>query len=202
MRKKTLIAAGGALVVTLALAGCAGGNSMGGMPGMGGAPAGGSQPSARPSNATFNDADVAFAMNMIVHHQQAIQMSNAVLSKTGVDPAVTDLATKIKAAQAPEITQMRKLLTSWGQSTGASGMAGMAMNGMMTGAELNALENATGAEASTLFLNQMIKHHQGAIDMAQQQVKDGKNTEAIALAKKIVTDQTAEIATIKSLLAR
>ena len=68
MRKKTLMAAGGALVLALALAGCSGGNTLGGMPGMGGAPAGGTQPSARPANSAFNDADVAFAMNMIVLH--------------------------------------------------------------------------------------------------------------------------------------
>jgi uncharacterized protein (DUF305 family) len=79
-------------------------------------------------------------------------------------------------------------------------MSGHDMGGMMSGSDMTALKNASGADAGKLFLTQMVQHHQGAIDMANQEVKTGKNTDAVALAKKIVTDQTAEIATMQSLL--
>ena len=53
-----------------------------------------------------NQADVTFAQQMIPHHQQAIQMSDMVLAKQGIDPRVIDLANQIKAAQGPEIQHM------------------------------------------------------------------------------------------------
>jgi uncharacterized protein (DUF305 family) len=65
---------------------------------------------------------------------------------------------------------------------------------------MDALEQATGTEAAKLFLTGMVKHHQGAITMAQQQVANGQNPEAVALAKRIITDQQAEITTMNQLL--
>ncbi len=55
-----------------------------------------------------------FAQQMIPHHQQAIEMSDIVLARKGIDPRVTDLATAIKAAQGPEIKQMQGWLGQWG----------------------------------------------------------------------------------------
>ena len=82
-----------------------------------------------------NDADVMFAQGMIPHHQQAIEMSDMLLSKQGIDPGVVSLANQIKAAQGPEIEQMQGWLTQWGQPTmpmmpgmempGQTGMPGM-----------------------------------------------------------------------------
>src|SRR5690242_18528443 len=66
--------------------------------------------SAPSSTATHNDADVSFAQNMIPHHQQAIEMSDIILQKQGVDPAVVSLAGEIKNAQAPEIELMQRWL--------------------------------------------------------------------------------------------
>ena len=145
-----------------------------------------------------NDADVSFAQNMVMHHQQAIEMSDMVLGKTGVDAKVTELAQKIKAAQQPEIDTMNGWLNTWNAS-----MGGMShdMGGMMSESDMNALKDASGPDAGKLFLTQMMQHHQGAIEMANEEIKTGKNTDAVALAKKIVTDQTAEIATMKNLLS-
>ena len=74
--------------------------------------------------------------------------------------------------------------------------------GMMSGDDMAALEAATGAEASRLFLEQMTMHHEGAITMAQDEVDNGQNPDAIAMAQTIIDTQTAEIATMQELLAQ
>ena len=81
-------------------------------------------------------------------------------------------------------------------------MRGMDMgsDGMMSQQDMDALTNASGPDASRLFLTQMIQHHEGAITMATTEAEEGKATEAVALAKKIASAQTAEIATMKQLL--
>ena len=66
---------------------------------------------------------------------------------------------------------------------------------------MQALDAATGTEASRLFLEQMIEHHRGAIDMAQDEVDDGQNSDAVSLAQKIIDTQTAEITTMEEILA-
>lgn len=194
MKTRTIALASGALAASLLLAGCS--NSMGEMP-MGGA----SSPS-ESSTAPFNDTDVDFAMNMIIHHTQAIQMADILLSKSGVDAQVVELAQNIKAAQAPEIETMKSWLDSWG-ADGMDGMDGMdhGMGETMSKDDMVALENASGPEASRLFLEQMTVHHQGAIDMAQIEILNGESTEAIALAQKIVSDQTSEISLMADILA-
>jgi uncharacterized protein (DUF305 family) len=79
-----------------------------------------------------NQADVTFAQNMIPHHQQAVEMSDIVLAKQGIDPRVANLANKIKAAQGPEIQQMQTWLSQWGAPPTHSDMPGHDMSGMMS----------------------------------------------------------------------
>ncbi len=157
-----------------------------------------------------NEADVMFAQMMIPHHAQAIEMSEVVLAKDGVDTEVLDLAERIKDAQQPEIDQMSGWLEAWGaempdMSMGSmDSMEGMdhgGMGGMMSEQDMQALEDADGAAASRLFLEQMVEHHTGAIEMAQAQVADGQNAEAVALAETIIVDQQAEITEMRDLLA-
>jgi uncharacterized protein (DUF305 family) len=74
-----------------------------------------------------SQADVTFAQEMIPHHAQAIEMSNVILAKEGIDPRVNDLAKQIKAAQGPEIDQLQSWLSAWGQPT-----MPMTTSGMMT----------------------------------------------------------------------
>jgi uncharacterized protein (DUF305 family) len=166
-----------------------------------------------------NQADVMFAQHMIPHHQQAIEMSEMVLGKQGIDQRVTELATQIKAAQGPEIEKMRGWLKQWGSpqmpmpSGGApghgdmpmpsmSGMPGMSgMSAMMSEADMTALQNAQGVEATKLFLTQMITHHEGAITMSQTEIKDGQYPATVELARSIVTSQQKEIDTMKGILA-
>ncbi|HOQ53151.1 MAG TPA: DUF305 domain-containing protein [Micropruina sp.] len=173
------------------------------------------------ATATFNAADVAFAQMMIVHHQGAIQMADLAPSRAQ-NQDVLALAARIKAAQAPEIDQMTSWLTAWGAAPsmmsgsttsgtggmdhggmgGATSAAGssMSMPGMMSGDQMQQLESASGAAFDKMFLELMIVHHQGAIEMAETEIADGSNPEAVALAQKIKSDQTAEIAEIQALL--
>jgi uncharacterized protein (DUF305 family) len=199
------LAVAAALAVT-GLTGCSS-NDMSTTPGMdhgssGSPSAASSSPAApaTPAAGPHNDADVMFAQGMIPHHQQAVAMSDMILAKDDIDPKVTDLATQIKAAQAPEIAQMSGWLAGWGQNPSPSmGMDHDMGGGMMSQADMDALDQATGKEAARLFLTGMITHHKGAITMAQHEVANGQNPEAVALAQKIITDQQAEITSMTQL---
>ena len=191
MNTRTIALASGALAASLLLAGCS--TSMSGMP------MGESSSPSESSSASFNDADVDFAMNMVIHHTQAVEMADILLSKDGADPQVVELAQNIKTAQGPEIDTMNSWLDSWG----SGGMGGMdhGMGETMSEDDMVALENASGADASRLFLEQMTVHHQGAIDMARTELTNGENAEAVALAEKIVSDQSSEIRLMADILA-
>lgn len=158
--------------------------------------------SATPAPGPHNDADVMFATGMIPHHQQAIQMSDMLLTKDGVDAEVTDLARQIKDAQAPEIARMSGWLAGWGENPSPSPMAmdhDMG-DGTMTKAEMDALDAAIGDDAARLFLTGMVKHHRGAITMAEQELTGGENSAAKQLAQEIIDAQQMEITTMNRLL--
>ena len=158
--------------------------------------------SATPSTAAFNDADVSFAQGMIPHHAQAVEMAD-IASTRASSAKVKDLASRIKAAQGPEIATMTAWLKSWNKPVTASsggGMAGMAgmgsgasAMGMMSDADMKGLGAASGAAFDKMFLTMMIEHHKGAIDMAKTEQTDGKFAATKALAGSIVTAQQAEI---------
>lgn len=198
-RIRTTLVLTGALAAALTLAGCS--SDPGSMSGMDHGSSSTMAPSPNAEAGSFNDQDVTFAQMMTAHHQQAIEMSDMLLSKSGVNEDVAAFAEKIKAAQQPEIETMTGWLESWGESTDS--MSGMdhSSGGMMSDDDMAALEQADGPAAGKLFLEQMIQHHQGAIDMAQTEADSGENSDAVALAKKIVTDQTAEITEMQSMLA-
>ncbi len=157
-----------------------------------------------PGAQSHNDADVTFAQHMIPHHQQAVEMSDIVLGKQGIDQRVTELANQIKSEQGPEIDQMQQWLTEWGTPAmqDHGDMPAMpAMQGMVSEQDLTTLRTATGADAARLYLTQMIAHHEGAIAMAQNEIKDGQYPAAVELARTIVSAQTREIDTMKIIQA-
>lgn len=164
----------------------------------------GSTAAATPAAGPHNQADVTFTTMMIPHHRQAVMMSDLVIAKPGLDQKITDLATRIKTAQAPEISQMTGWLVGWGTDPSASpAMAGMGgMDGMMSQAEMDGLQKTPSAEAAKLYLTGMIKHHQGAVAMARTELASGQNADAKRLATTIVTTQQAEISEMQKLLAR
>ena len=161
----------------------------------------GATPSATPATGPHNDADVTFAAMMIPHHQQAVEMADLVLATEGINIEVTGLASQIKAAQAPEIAQMSGWLAGWGENRSPSMPMDHDMGGgMMSRADMEALDRATGDEAARLFLAGMIEHHKGAITMAKQEDTNGQNPDARQLAQDIIDAQQAEIVTMNRLL--
>lgn len=145
----------------------------------------------------YSSSDIMFAQMMIPHHQQAVDMSTLAETRT-TNPEILALAQQIKNAQAPEIQQM----TAWLESAGAGMDMGhdMGMDGMLTDEQMTALSNATGADFDKLYLQGMIAHHEGAIQMAQM-IVGSNNAEAKELAAAIISSQTAEIEKMKTLLA-
>ncbi|MHA7178812.1 DUF305 domain-containing protein [Arthrobacter sp. MDB2-24] len=167
-----------------------------------------------------NDADVMFAQMMIPHHRQAVGMSDMMLSKDGISTEVLDLATAIRDAQEPEIATMTGWLEAWGEPVEAGGsMEGHAMDsgsdsgpdsgsdpsagsmdGMMSEDQMSELDAAEGDEASRLFLESMTAHHEGAVAMAQDEIDNGRDPDAIRLAETIAETQQAEIDQMAGLL--
>jgi len=198
MNKKRFIVPGAALAGLIAFASCASNPASDSMPGM---DHGNTTAPANSSTSEHNAADTMFAQMMIPHHAQAVEMSDAMLAKKDIPASVIALATKIKAAQAPEIDKMTAWLKSWNESSTMSGHGGHSMDGMLSDAELLKLDGSQGMEAAKLFLSQMIAHHEGAVTMAKTETSQGKNPDAVQLSKDIVTSQEQEIQEMKDLLA-
>ncbi|OBF28396.1 DUF305 domain-containing protein [Mycobacterium sp. ACS1612] len=152
--------------------------------------------------AGYNADDVAFATNMIPHHQQAVDLS-ALVPGRSTNPQLVDLAKQISAAQQPEIEVMKVLLVQWNENPDTnSGHGGhsTAMQGMVDDATMTKLRSLNGAEFDKLWLDSMISHHQGAIEMAKAEIANGDNVDAKNLAGKIVAAQEAEIGQMKQML--
>jgi uncharacterized protein (DUF305 family) len=154
-----------------------------------------------PESADFNDADVMFAQMMIPHHEQAIEMSDIALDpNTGASAAVIALATQIKGAQDPEISQMKNLLTTWGMPMEMGSMDHSSMmDGMLSLEDMDSLGQLKGAEFDKAWAKGMIAHHEGAIAMANDVLANGKNSEILALANAVVSGQSTEIEILKPL---
>lgn len=154
-----------------------------------------------PESADFNDADVMFAQMMTPHHEQAIEMSDIALDpNTGASAAIIALATQIKGAQDPEISQMKNLLTTWGKTMETGTMDhSSSMDGMLSLEDLDTLGQLKGAEFDKAWAKGMIAHHEGAITMANDVLASGKNSEILTLAKAVISGQTAEIEILKPL---
>jgi uncharacterized protein (DUF305 family) len=181
-----------ALAGAISLAGCTinlGGNDSNGM--MDGGMMGNNK-----SASAFSGTDIMFAQMMIPHHQQAVDMSTLAETHT-TNPEILALAKQIKDAQAPEIKQM----TSWIESSGAGMDMGhdMGMGGMLTEEQMTALGKAQGAEFDKLYLEGMIGHHEGALQMATM-IESSSNSEAKELAANIIKSQSAEIEKMKQML--
>ncbi|GAB3930239.1 DUF305 domain-containing protein [Kribbella albertanoniae] len=196
------------LAAGLALAGCGnsdnaqpgGSTSSSSMPGMNHETMAPTTAATMTAPVDHNDSDVEFATGMIPHHRQAVEMADMAL-KQAKSASVKQLATAIKAAQDPEIQQMSGWLTGWGKPVPSPGMShSMPGGGMMTEQEMTDLGKASGAAFDRMWVQMMIKHHQGAVAMAKTEQSSGESAKAIELAKKIEAAQNAEIATMQKLL--
>ena len=152
--------------------------------------------------AGYNADDVAFANNMIPHHQQAVELS-AMVPDRSTNADLIALAKQISAAQQPEIEIMKVFLVQWNENPDAnSGHAGhdSTMQGMVDAPTMTKLGSLSGAEFDKLWLASMISHHEGAIEMAKAEITNGDNGDAKTLAKNIVATQGAEIGQMKQML--
>lgn len=151
-------------------------------------------------------ADTEFAQMMVVHHEGAVEMSDEVADRATTSE-VRELAVRVADAQGPEIATMRGWLEEWGdpapEDAGHGGMdhGGMDMDGLSQQEAMTELRDAEGADVDRRFLELMIAHHEGVLEMAEQQRADGADPEAVALARQVVEDQTSEIAEMRDLLA-
>ena|SRR5215211_911734 len=147
-----------------------------------------------------NEADVIFVQTMIPDHEQAVDMTDMLLGKSGVSPEVEALAKQIKAAQQPEIDMMNTWLAAWGRIQMSEGPHHSGEGGIMTEEKMQGLDEASGPDGQRLYLEGMIRHHQGAITTAQTEIASGKNPDAITLAKDIADSQQKEVDAMRELL--
>ncbi|MFE2045838.1 DUF305 domain-containing protein [Streptomyces sp. NPDC059477] len=159
--------------------------------------------SASASQGEHNAADIAFAQGMIPHHRQAVEMADLAATRAGSEE-VKALAEEIKKAQDPEIETMSGWLTAWGEDVPAAdaGHDGHDMSGMMTADEMTDLESASGQAFDTAFLTLMVKHHEGAVEMAGAEKQDGAYQPALDLADAVISSQSAEIERMNEMLGK
>ncbi|MGW2614162.1 DUF305 domain-containing protein [Streptomyces sp. NPDC001500] len=171
-----------------------------------------------------NGQDVSFAQGMIPHHRQALEMAELAAGRAA-SAQVKDLASRIEKGQDPEIKTMSGWLASWGEKvpaasdgmaesmpgmdhSGGTAMPGMdhsggtAMPGMMGAADMDELKKASGKDFDAMFLAMMVRHHQGAVAMADVEKSKGEYGPAKTMADAVVTAQTAEIAEMNRLLGK
>jgi uncharacterized protein (DUF305 family) len=166
-----------------------------------------------PAQAPFTKADADFLSDMILHHGQATEMAGLVPGRSESDQVKT-FAARIDVVQNSEID----LMSGWLEENeypvpmtaeGGDGSGPRApehehdadMPGMLTDAEMADLEAASGAEFDRLFLEGMIKHHEGALTMCDEVAGSGSEERVIELANNIAADQMAEIDRMANMLA-
>ncbi|MFH9725570.1 DUF305 domain-containing protein [Streptomyces sp. NPDC017254] len=210
-RKIALV--GAATATGLLLSACGTDDGKSGMdhgdPSVSGAPAvtATAAPSATGAAATgaFNDADVMFAQMMIPHHEQALEMAKLAGGRAE-DAEVKKLVTAIEQAQDPEIQKMKAWLKGWGRPDsaghGSGGGSGHGMAGMMSDQDMKDLAAVKGKAFDRKFAELMIAHHDGAVDMARDEQRNGRNATAKALADDVVRTQSAEVTALRKILDR
>ena len=158
------------------------------------------------SKVPFTPADVRFMQGMIGHHAQALDMTALVATRSSSD-AIRKLAQRIELSQADEIKMMQEWLTGRGQKVpdqhAHHAPGATLMPGMLTAEEMARLAQAKGPEFDRLFLEFMIKHHEGALTMVQDlfaQPGAGQESDVFAFASDVNADQRMEIDRMRAAL--
>ncbi len=162
-----------------------------------------SMPVTIPKGAIYTEADVHFMQGMIAHHAQAIYMSNMAEGHGG-NAHLLKFAAKIAQGQTAEIHLMQDWLHRNGQSApDTSSWRTMQMPGMLTAQQLKDLDGSKGADFDREFLNLMIQHHEGALQMVSDLFASplaGQDVDVSVFANDVETVQTAEINTMHGML--
>lgn len=164
-----------------------------------------SAPVTIPQGAIFTAADVHFMQGMIAHHAQAIYMSHMAAGH-GANPRLVKFAGKIDQSQVAEIRLMQDWLRRNGQSApDTSSWHKMQMPGMLTADQIKSLDAAKGPDFDRVFLNDMIQHHEGALQMVSDLFATplaGQDVDVSVFANDVQTVQSAEIAIMHRMLGQ
>jgi uncharacterized protein (DUF305 family) len=159
------------------------------------------------SNVQHTEADVQFMQGMIGHHAQALEMTELLATRTNSDD-MRKLALRIEQSQTDEIEMMQEWLKRRGAplpDPHAHHHGGKLMPGMLTADEMARLAAAKGDEFDRLFLELMIKHHEGALVMVKELFASpgaGQESEIFAFASDVDSDQRMEIDRMSAMLAK
>ncbi|GIZ53297.1 DUF305 domain-containing protein [Noviherbaspirillum aridicola] len=184
-------------LVSLALAGPV--FAQGGHAGMHGDAHGGKGPMSHDTmksspNAARAAFDHQFIDTMIVHHQSAIDMAQLVDKRAGHDE-LKQMARKMMDDQQREISQLQDWKQQW--YAGKGDAVNMAMPGMaesMKGMPMEKMASASGADFEALFIDAMVRHHRGAVRMAELAQKKAGHPELKKMSQDIIREQKKEIA--------
>lgn len=165
-----------------------------------------------PDTVQLSSADIGFAQDMSVHHEQAVLIAQTL--SQDVDPQTRVIADQIVVAQTSEIATMRGWLTlfdepfttpqpmQWmhGSDHAMTDHGGAPMPGAASTSEITRLAGLRGADAETLFLQLMIRHHQGGVDMAEAATHAVASEPIRRIARGMIRDQSNEIAVMTAIL--
>lgn len=144
-------------------------------------------------------AEIMFLQMMIPHHQQAVDISELALTKSG-DEELRALAVEIRDGQAAEIVTMKAWLTEAGEEIESNHSMGD-VGGMLTAKELDHLSAATGHSFDSIWLKGMTVHHEGALHMSEM-ILDSKMDELNTFGDGIVVLQSEQIKQMATMLKR
>ena len=193
------------MLACLVIAGGAGSGCIG----SGGPDRGGDPP---PAAATSDDShgsdavayeDITFVQMMLAHDRQTVQICDLLLAKSGVDQSVRVLAERMRRSRLPEIDQMTKWLSGWGidESPLDHAHAGRT-HGLLLPGQLATFERAAGPEAQQAFVETMIGHDRGALEISATVLATGTDPGVKTLAEASVVTGTSEIARLETMLGR
>ncbi|MGV0625708.1 DUF305 domain-containing protein [Mycolicibacter minnesotensis] len=144
--------------------------------------------------------DVTFLEHMVIHHQQALELTVMVPGQS-MNRDLVMLADQVAAQQRTELQGCQAQLLQWeapGERFADEDVA--AIPGMVDKATLDRLRGLRGPEFDRLWLQSMIAHHRGAITMAQNEIEHGESPEAISIAHSLISFAQAEIDQMNKML--
>jgi uncharacterized protein (DUF305 family) len=149
---------------------------------------------------SFNDVDVRFAQGGLGHHAQAVELAEIALDpKAAAQPEILELGKAI-TSPSPEFEAVEGLLTKWEKPLELSKEEMAKMDGMATIETVDQLATLSGSEFNTAFLSTLVRHHEGAIKMAEKAIAEGTDPELKPIAEKLLAMRTSELVLIKGLL--
>lgn len=155
--------------------------------------------------AGYNAADITFASTMVKHHQQGIELAKLASARSG-NQQLTTLADQIVAIQQPEMNILNVFLVQWDENpdirtdSGGDQPRDQSVPGTVDDATVTRLESLQGPEFDRLWLETMLGHHRGGVDIATQEIDNGANVDAVSVAKSIVAGLNPQMSAMRQML--